>query len=246
VRFVGDPATRIAEDYLRILRFFRFFARYAARAPDSAAITAIRQAVPGLAGLSAERVWSELTRILAAPDPRAAVAMMSELGVLDAVVPEGVDPARLDRLVAAGAPVDQLLRVAALLTGDPLAFALQLRLSVAERDRLLALRTVPLAAAGADDAALRRLLADHDKAVLIDRTWLGGGGGEAWAGLRARLAALPTPVFPLEGRDVLACGVKPGPLVGSLLRQTRCWWLDGGCLADAETCRAELARRIAA
>jgi hypothetical protein len=117
---------------------------------------------------------------------------------------------------------------------------------VAERDRLLALRSAPLALPEADDAALRRLLADHDKAVLIDRVWLDGGCNVAWTALRSHLAALPAPVFPLEGRDVLACGVKPGPLVGSLLRQTRSWWLDGGCLADAETCRAELARRIAA
>ena len=71
VRFVGDPATRIAEDYLRILRFFRFFARYASGPADAAALAAIRTGVPGLAGLSVERVWSELARILSAPDPRA-------------------------------------------------------------------------------------------------------------------------------------------------------------------------------
>ena len=92
-RFVGDPATRIAEDYLRILRFFRFHARYASGPPDAAAVAAIRAGVPGLARLSAERVWSELARILAAPDPRGAVALMAELGVLAAVMPEGADPA---------------------------------------------------------------------------------------------------------------------------------------------------------
>ena len=118
VRFVGDPATRIAEDYLRILRFFRFHARYAAGPPDAAAVAAIRAGVPGLARLSAERVWSELTRILAAPDPRGAVALMAELGVLAAVIPEGADPARLARVVATDAPPDPLLRLAALLTGD--------------------------------------------------------------------------------------------------------------------------------
>ena len=69
VRFVGDAATRIAEDYLRILRFFRFHARYGTGAPDKAALAAIAPGVPGMARLSAERVWSELKRILAAPDP---------------------------------------------------------------------------------------------------------------------------------------------------------------------------------
>ena len=82
VRFVGDPATRIAEDYLRILRFFRFFARYATGPADPAALAAIRAGVPGLATLSVERVWSELARILSAPDPRTAVSLMAELGVL--------------------------------------------------------------------------------------------------------------------------------------------------------------------
>jgi poly(A) polymerase/tRNA nucleotidyltransferase (CCA-adding enzyme) len=261
VRFVGDPATRIAEDYLRILRYFRFYARYAAGPPDPAAVAAIRAAVSGAAGkavgshpdrqetvrgldgLSAERVWGELTRILDAPDPRAAVALMDELGVLAVVMPEGADPRRLDRLVAAGAPVDPLLRVAALLQGDPLAFATRLRLSIAERDRLVALRYAPRIGCEADDTTLRRLLADHDASVLIERTWLDGATGSS--DVRARLAGLQKPVFPLEGRDVLAFGLPPGPRVGALLRQMRAWWLDGGCIADADACRSELRRRIA-
>jgi poly(A) polymerase/tRNA nucleotidyltransferase (CCA-adding enzyme) len=243
VRFVGDPATRIAEDYLRVLRFFRFHARYAAGPPDAAAVAAIRAGVPGLAQLSAERVWSELSRILAAPDPRGAVSLMAALGVLAAVIPEGADPARLIRVVAAGAPADPVLRLAALLTGDPEAFAARLRLSNVDRDRLVALRAAPLAGPDADDAALRRLLADTDPAVLLDRTWLDGGSGPDWTALRARLAAMPQPVFPLEGRDVLALGLPPGPQVGALLRGVREWWLEGGCRAEDAACRAELARR---
>ena len=104
VRFVGDPATRIAEDFLRILRFFRFFARYARAAPDQAATSAIRAAVPGLARLSPERLWSELKKILSAPAPGAAIHLMADLGVLSALIPEGADPARLDRLLATPAP----------------------------------------------------------------------------------------------------------------------------------------------
>ncbi len=245
VRFVGDAATRIAEDYLRILRFFRFFARYGAGAPDPAAVGAIRAGVPGLAGLSAERVWSELRRILAVPDPRHAVALMAALGVLAAVLPEGADPARLERMIAAEAPADPLLRLAGLLTGDPAAVAERLRLSNAERDRLLGIHTAPLAEPDADDARLRRLAADTPPVLLIDRTWLEAGRGVGWDGLRVRLRALPRPVFPVEGRDVVALGVPPGPQVGSLLRALRQWWLEGGCLADAGACRAELAQRIA-
>jgi poly(A) polymerase/tRNA nucleotidyltransferase (CCA-adding enzyme) len=244
LRFVGDPATRIAEDFLRILRFFRFYARYARGPADSAAIVAIRAAVPGLATLSAERVWSELDRILSAPDPRTAISLMAELGVLCAVLPEGTDPERLARLFAARAPADPLLRLAALLTGDPEALADRLRFSTAERNRLTALRAGPVPQPGDDDAALRRALADETGEMLIARSWLAGGGASEWAALRARLAPLPRPEFPLEGRDVLALGVAEGPRVGALLREVRRWWLDGGCVATPDACRDELARRL--
>ncbi|MBN9563812.1 MAG: CCA tRNA nucleotidyltransferase [Alphaproteobacteria bacterium] len=244
VRFVGDAARRIAEDYLRILRFFRFHARYGRPPPDPEAVAAIRAGVPGLARLSAERVWSELLRILAVPDPTGSVALMAELGVLAAVLPEGAEPDRLARLVEARAPIDPLLRLAALVTGDAEALADRLKLSTSERERLVALRALPIPEPGASDADLRRLLADTPADILIGRAWLAGDVGQGWAALRARLAALPMPVFPLEGRDVLALGELPGPRVGLLLRAIRAWWLAGGCVADGAACRAELARRI--
>jgi poly(A) polymerase len=246
VRFVGDPATRIAEDYLRILRYFRFFARYGATTPDSWSLAAIRGGVAGLKGLSAERVWSELVRILSAPDPRTVIALMAEAGVLDAVLPEGTDTDRLTRLIEAGAPADPLLRLAALMTGDVAAMAARLRLSTADRDRLLVLRAGPVPQPGNDDPTLLRLLANEDQAILTDRTWLAGGASPEWADLRRRLATLPRPVFPLEGRDVLALGLPEGPRVGLLLRAVRQWWLDGGCVAGKEACRAELVRRAGA
>ncbi len=244
IRFVGDAATRIAEDYLRILRYFRFFARYGTGAAEPGAVSAIAAGVPGLAGLSAERVWSEVSRILAARDPRVAIGLMAETGVLDAVLPEGADPAALVRLIEADAPVDPILRLAALLRGDPIALAARLRLSTAERDRLTALRAGPVPQPGNDDAALRRLLADEDRDVLIDRCWLAGGASPEWANLRQRLKSLPQPVFPLEGRDALELGIPQGPRVGALLRAVRQWWMEGGCVADKVACRAELARRI--
>jgi poly(A) polymerase/tRNA nucleotidyltransferase (CCA-adding enzyme) len=241
VRFVGDPATRIAEDHLRILRFFRFHARYGGGPADVAALAAIRTGVAGIARLSAERVWSELKRILTAPDPRGAVALMQESGVLAAVLPEGAAPERLARLVASGAPADAVLRLAALLAGEPTALAERLRLAGAERDRLASLRAGGVPADDADDDALRRALADTPGDILVGRAWLDGRG----AALRARLAALPRPAFPLRGRDLRAAGVPPGPRLGGLLRQTREWWMDGGCRADAASCRAELARLLA-
>jgi poly(A) polymerase len=241
VRFVGDPATRIAEDYLRIPRFFRFHARFGAGEPDPAVLAAIRQGVPGLALLSAERVWGELKRILAVPDPRGAIALMGGLGVLDAMLPEGVAPEHLARLVAAGAPADALLRLAALLAGDARALAARLRLSTAEADRLAAFRDCAAPPADADDASLRRLLAQTPRDILIGAIWLAGGD----AVLRARVAALAVPVFPLQGRDLRRAGVPAGPDLGEMLRGLRAWWRDGGCIADAAACRAELARRLA-
>ncbi len=244
VRFVGDPAARIAEDYLRILRFFRFHARYGHGDPDPAALEALRDGVPGLARLSPERVWSELKRILTTADPRGALRLMAGLGVLVAVLPYALDLARLDRLVQADGPPDPLLRLAALVPGAGLDLAARLRMSVAERDRLLALAGPP-PEPGMDDDALRRLLADAPPGALPGRAWLAGNAGPTWDALRGRLAALPRPVFPLEGRDALALGVPPGPAVGELLRVVRAWWLDGGCRANAAACRAELARRLA-
>jgi len=160
------------------------------------------------------------------------------------ILPEGADPDRLARLVRSGAPAEPLLRLAALLTGDAAALAARLRLSAAEQERLTALRGLPVPAPGADDATLRRLLADTPPDILIGRSWLSGGGPE-WDSLRTRIAESPLPVFPLEGRDVLALGLPPGPRVGRLLRAVRDWWLAGGCTADAAACRGELARRVA-
>jgi poly(A) polymerase len=237
VRFVGDAVARIHEDYLRILRYFRFYARYASQPPDADTVAALVKGIPGLARLSVEREWTELRLILGAEDPTASVALMDRLGIWQAVMPEAIHVERL-----AGLPPDPILRLAAMLSGDALALALRLKLSNQDRDRLVRLLATPSPRADDDDAALRRRLADHQPADLIDRVWLDGGP----AALRQRLAAMPRPVFPLVGRDVRALGVPQGPRVGDLLRDVRQWWLDGGCVADATACRAELARQACA
>jgi poly(A) polymerase/tRNA nucleotidyltransferase (CCA-adding enzyme) len=241
VRFVGDPATRLAEDHLRALRFFRFQARYGRGEPDGATLAAIAEAAPLVGRLSAERLWSELKRILAAPDPEAAIALMRRTGVLGSVLPEATAEAALAGLVRAGAPADPLLRLAALAPGETDALAKRLRLSGAEAERLEALRG-PVPAPEADDATLRRALAEvlrpSPHAVLADRAWLAEARGVPgdWARLRARLSAIPVPDFPLSGGDVVARGVPPGPRVGALLESVRGWWLAGGCVADRKAC----------
>ncbi|MCO6419807.1 CCA tRNA nucleotidyltransferase [Siccirubricoccus sp. KC 17139] len=256
VRFVGDPATRLAEDYLRALRFFRFQARYGHGAPDAAAVAAIRAAVPGLARLSAERVWMELKRLLAAPAPGAALALMAETGVLTSphVLGEGIDLARLGRLLALGAPLRLMLRLAALApTGKAgWAAALATRLKFSAEERLALLRRagdLPPPPPALEGKALRRWLfraageGRPDPTLAEDLAWLAEAtDGVERGALRARLAATPVPVFPLQGRDALALGMPPGAAMGRALQAVRAWWLEGGCTADHAACLEELRR----
>ena len=247
VRFVGDPATRIAEDRLRVLRYFRFLARFGAgTAPDAATLAAIEAAAPHLVELSTERVWSELKRLLAAPDPTAAIALMERLGVFAPLLPEGVTPARLAAMVARGAPADPLLRLAALTDAPADTIAARFKLANAEHATLAELRAAPLATPDLSPPDRRRLLADWPATALIGRIWLDGGQGPAWADLRADLAATARPVFPLAGRDALDLGAPPGPAVGAALRAARAWWFAGGCTATARACRARLAEILRA
>jgi poly(A) polymerase/tRNA nucleotidyltransferase (CCA-adding enzyme) len=231
LRFVGDPATRIAEDYLRILRFFRFYARFARIPPDLATLDALTAGIPGLSRLSVERVWSELRRILPAPDPTEAIRLMDRLGIWPAIVPEASALKPLGDL-----PPDPILRLTAMLTGDALALANRLKLSNLDRDRLLRLIATPTPGGSDDD--LRRLLADHLPADLTDRAWIAGLDSE-----RQRLAAMPRPVFPLKGGDAVALGAS-GQAVGDALRAVRQWWLDRGCHPNRAECLEELARQI--
>lgn len=258
VRFVGDPALRIAEDALRILRFFRFQARYGQGAPDAAALAAIAAAAPSLDGLSAERIWSELRRILAGPEPAQSLSLMRGIGVLDRLLPGGTTPTRLaallDLAAAANPAPDAVLRLAALIDGPADKVAHALRLSNAEAVRLRALAAIPAPYPGLDDAGLRRLLADHPPELLLGRSWLvqaaeahareaqAGGSRDAcdWTILRQRLAGTPPPAFPLAGRDLLEHGLEPGPEMGRLLGLIRRWWMAGGCVADRAGCLGRL------
>jgi poly(A) polymerase/tRNA nucleotidyltransferase (CCA-adding enzyme) len=237
VRFVGEAGQRIAEDYLRVLRFFRFYARFGRGAPDAAAVAAITSLREGVATLSAERVWAELKKILAAPDPVPALRLMADTGVLPLVLP-GVEVARLSRL--AGLPDEPLLRLAAVWHDDVAAFAARWRLSGAEAAQLATLKVQNALRPEDDDLTLRRALAEEPAPVLIDRAWLAGGNAPGWAALRARLTAMERPVFPLQGRDLTSLGMAPGPEMGERLRAVRAWWLAGGCVADAAACLARV------
>jgi poly(A) polymerase len=252
VRFVGDPARRIAEDVLRVLRYYRFEARFGSGRGEPAARAACREAVPLLPTLSAERVAQELTRLLAVADPVPALRMMQEDGVLAALLPEAARLDRLARLVAleAGAlrrSPDPILRLAALVCVDAegaARLAERLRLSNAWRDRLAGLTPPwPLDPSGdmrAQRLALYRLGAARYRDLALLAAAEGAIGEQRLGELLASAAQWKPPAFPLAGRDVTALGVPPGPRVGQLLAELRQWWEEGDFTADRAACLAHL------
>ncbi len=259
IRFVGDPETRIREDVLRLLRFFRFYATYGRPPPDPDALAACRRLAPLLPGLSGERVAGELFRLLVAPGAAATLALMREAGVLDAFLPEARRLDRLEALVAveaeAGVAPDALRRLAAMLEGGAeaaRAVAERLRLSRAERERLQRLAAPPTRlAADLDERATGLALYELGAGTVRDLVLLewaqarasGTGSAEADSGWRSLLRAAGSwrkPAFPLGGDDVIALGVPEGPEVGRLLGAVERWWAEGGFRAGREACLARL------
>ena len=264
VRFVGDAVTRIREDVLRLLRFFRFYAHYGAPPPDAEALAAARELAPLLPTLSGERVCGETLKLLMAPDPASVIALMRDEGVLSHFLPEGTGIARLAALVTVEgiAPkrlvpeADAIRRLAALLDGGAPAaeaVAVRLRLSNAERERLIAIAGGPWPVADLDGPARRRLLYRLGRERFRDAAlyaWAEALAGtlatadryetESWIDL---VGAIETalPAFPLRGRDALELGLPPGPEVGRLVAEVESWWIDGDFRADRAACLARLA-----
>lgn len=246
VRFVGDPNRRIAEDRLRILRYFRFLAWYGRTGPEPAALAACRAAAGEIAQLSGERIQAEMCKLLAAPDPAAILRLMHDGGILAQVVPGDSDIEALARLVATerDAEVDAhpIRRLAALVTsaGQAETIAGRWRLSRQEAERLAIASTPPAgvkAATKAGNAAL--LLYRAAAAAALDCALLSTD-----AALARRVRETPVPVFPIAGRDVLQLGVPAGKAVGELLGGLEDWWIAGNFEADKNALLAELRRRI--
>jgi len=252
VRFVGDASTRIREDVLRLLRFYRFHAHYGRGAADAEARAACRALAPLLPTLSGERVAAELLKLLAAPDPLPTLRMMAEDGVLAVLLPEARRLDRLTALLALEPAPDALRRLGALLDGDALgaaAVAERLRLATDQRERLAALTAPPVAIDLAGDEraqrrALHRLGADLYRDLVLLRA---AERSEAAAPRRllALAASWRPSQFPLKGRDVTALGISPGPEVGRLLAEVEQWWEEGDFTADRKALLAELKRRVA-
>ena len=251
--FVGDANTRIREDYLRILRFFRFRAWFGRGAPDPTGLAACAALKDGLGRLSAERVSKELLKLLAAEDPRQAAGEMAEAGVLQVILPEARPLDRLNALVgierAHLGRRDPELRLAAMLPDNEAgarATAERLRLSNAQRDRLAA-AVVEDHEIGSDmtPGEARRRLYVLGQQAFIDRlqlTWASEGGDpEAWLALLQLTRDWVRPKFPLTGHDAAAAGIEPGPEVGEALRRVEAFWVEH----DFQPGREALLKRLA-
>lgn len=225
--FVGDPATRITEDYLRILRFFRFFAWYGRGTPDAAGLAACAALSDGMVRLSAERVSKELLKLLAAPDPRAAVRAMSDTGVLARIIPAPTSLTRFQAMVVLSD--DPVLRLSALLPDDTAAVAstaTALRLPNALRDRLTA-AVADTVSPSATEADIRATFYRSGRQATLDRL-----ARTQADHLGTDLSILTTvardwsiPRLPIGGREIARAGIAPGPDTGRILKAFEDGWI---------------------
>jgi poly(A) polymerase len=220
VRFIGDPQQRIAEDHLRILRFFRFHARFGKGAPDVASLEACVARANDLMALSRERIADELLKLLALPEPGPTVALMIERGIFRPVLPEVVG---VHATSAFGkASVDPVQRLAALLPAEPAcaeAVAGRLRLSKAMTKRLaLAAGRSPTDAVDPRGLAYRLgLEAARDRLALAGAT-----------NALSKLDGWTPPRFPLSGGSIVARGIVAGPAVARILKSVETRWITEG------------------
>ena len=249
VIFIGDGDQRLKEDYLRILRFFRFNAWYGADV-DAEGLAACTRQKDGLAKIARERIWKELKRLLEAPDPSDAMLAMEESGVLAAILPEasaGALPALVSAEQGEGLAPDPMQRLMALLPRrlrEVREAGRILRLSNAERDRLAAWADPALAHVGTlSPADLAEAFYRHGTEAVCDRALIeaASGAGESLKLVLASAARWTRPAFPVGGEDALAAGLS-GPAVGKALAQAEEAWIASGFTLPREALLARLSQ----
>jgi poly(A) polymerase len=245
VRFIGEPRRRIEEDYLRLLRFFRFHAHFGDGAPDAAGVHACVQARAGLETLSRERVRMEMMKLLVASRATPTLVVMAESGLLGMVLGGIAFLASFENVVkieaALGAAADPVRRLGALtvwVEEDAERLTLRLRLSNAEAKRLLMLEGWWRVAPQADMQAARALLYRLGRQSFADRVLLAwarsaaGVADAAWHELATLPQRWPAPVFPLKAADFTRRGLAAGPALGVALRAAETAWIAADFPSD--------------
>jgi len=251
IRFVGSAVERIREDFLRILRYFRFHAWYGQGATDPATLAVIRDTVDGLDRLAVERITHEVLRLLGARQPAQAWAGMAATGAARHVLGLDGDLSVLTRLTRTDDtlrdPLMPLRRLAALCPpGEASGAGERLRLSRKQSAHLAGIDAAMAGALAARDTdAARRLAYRHGPVVASDALLIARARGAPAPGRRLVRRWSP-PVFPLRGADAAAQGVPRGPAMGRVLGAVEDWWVSGDFQADREACLAELSRRAEA
>jgi poly(A) polymerase len=257
VRFIGDAGQRIAEDYLRILRFFRIHAAYGAGEPDRAGYLACIGGRAGMASLSAERVRMEVLKLMVAPGAADSISAMADCGLLQQIIGGVAYTGPLAAVIEAermlGLPADPMRRLAALavaVTEDASRIAARLRLSNAEARALDSMGDGWWRLAGMDEATARRWLYRLGAAAYRDRLMLAWArAGRGAAGGWRQMADLPqrwtAPKFPLKAADFISRGVAEGPALGHVLAMAEDAWLADGFPLE-RTAVADIADRTVA
>jgi len=250
VRFIGDARQRIREDVLRILRFFRFYAWFGRGAMDADGFAACRELAGLIPQLSVERVWREIVKLLTAPDPAPCWRLMMEAGVVEQILPEASDVARLDSLIAVErhyeTPQQPLRRLAAVVTGEAAStmeppIAQRLKLSKREAIKLQKLVVLPALLNGKlDPVPFRRALYENGVEDACDAALLCAAAHPATDldGVFETAATWNNPRFPLQGSDLLKLGMQPGAAVGKLLRTLEEAWIAADFRPTREECLA--------
>jgi poly(A) polymerase len=249
VRFVGDPDARIREDYLRILRFFRFISQYGRGEVDSEGLAACTHLRQGLKKLSRERVGQETRKLLCGKRAGEVALLMNEAGINQTLFGSTMDHELLSAVGAKAGSVGVVPDYTTLL-------AAALPLPVDEVSALLRLSNAQARALNDVQSALppSPALRDNERKVVLYQTgpetwrravllaWArdGQAGDTEWAGLYSLPDEWDIPVFPVKGADVVAAGVKGGPLVGETLTALEDWWIAGGFMASRDELLARL------
>jgi len=269
LRFIGDADQRIREDYLRILRFFRFFAWYGEGRPDAEGLKACARLKDGLGQLSAERIWSELKKLLSAPDPSRALLWMRQAGVLTSALPEsekwGIDAihglTKTEKDL--GWEPDPLLRLEAIVPPDAArmkTLAERLKLSTTEAERLRYWALTSAVEPKTSEAELAKKLYPGERQGFLDRLRLSLASARAraledndalvQAGGFSRLLAFALkwekPAFPIKGADLTALGASPGPKLGAILKNLEKEWIGSGFALDRDALLGRAAQALKA